>query len=53
MVFVIFDADGNYFNAIVMEASDPLPPGFTKQEVPPGSMWNGTAVVPILPTSKK
>jgi len=51
VVFVIFDADGNYSNAIVMEENDPLPPGFTKQEVPLGSMWNGTAVVPISPTA--
>jgi hypothetical protein len=50
VVFVIFDADGNYSNIIVMEENDPLPPGFTKQEVPPGNTWNGTAVVPISPS---
>ena len=50
MVCVIFDANGNYSNTIVMEESDPLPEGFTKQEILPGSIWNGTAVVPILPT---
>lgn len=46
MTFVIFDADGNYSNIVVMQENDPLPEGFTKQEVPEGSRWDGSKVVP-------
>ena len=48
MVFVIFDSDGNYSNTVVMEEGDPLPEGFTKQQIPPGCFWDNEKVVAVL-----
>lgn len=47
MIFFIFDADKNYSNTIVMEENDQLPEGFTKQELPYGSVWDGSKIVPL------